>query len=248
MFLRSSSSLGAAAFVLLVASASAFAKEEPLTSPEPDSMGRVHFGPATGEGLGRVTVKAPASENIKVFLDGRYFGKAPITIHSVPKGDYIVEGHYKDGKQVSRPVSVTENEEAEVNLAAGKIETPGVATSQGTFSGEISPQRLLLTKVLIGATAASLVVGILFGVFEQLAEHDYNGTSDQTKRDDISNAGKRDATLANVGFALTGAFAVATVIAGYPLVVKPNAEKSTTISFAPVVGPQMSGGVAALRF
>jgi hypothetical protein len=239
--------------VLLCASA-ALAKDKPkeeaLTSPEPDSMGRVHFGPATGEGLGRVTVRAPASANIKVFLDGRYFGRAPVTIHSVPKGDYIVEGHYPDDKQVSRPVSVAENEEAVVDLAAGKIETPGATQSQGVFSGDISPNRLLLTKVLIGVGAASLVFGIVFGILEQKAESDYNDAGTQPERDSITTTGKRDATLANVGFVLAGASLVGAAFAGYPRLVRSPAggEKGATVSFAPVAGPGMTGGMATLRF
>jgi hypothetical protein len=240
--------LGAAALVLLAAS-TAFAKDAPLTSPEPDSMGRVHFGPATGEGLGRVTVKAPASEGVKVFLDGRYFGRAPITIYSVPKGDYIVEGQYSDGKSVSRPVSVTENEEAAVDLGAGKIETPGGGAKTGVFVGEISPQRMQLTKIFLIAGGVSLVFGITFGILEMKDESDYNGTSDQAKRDDIASKGRRDATLANVGYILAGASLIGAVVAGYPLVIKPTQEKPTmAFTVLPVASRELTGGALAFRF
>src|SRR5438876_6559274 len=126
--LRPSSSAILAALALSLAAAPAWAKKgdaekgSGLTAPEPDTMGRVHFGPPGAEGIGRVTVQAPASENIQVFLEGRYFGHAPMTIYSVPKGDYIAEGHYADGTQVSRPVSVSATAEATVDPAQGKTE------------------------------------------------------------------------------------------------------------------------------
>ena len=64
------------------------------------------FASPNGEGLGRVTVNAPATQKVKVFLEGRYFGTAPITIYSVPKGDYIIEALPETGKQISKPVTV----------------------------------------------------------------------------------------------------------------------------------------------
>jgi hypothetical protein len=225
----------------------AYAKDAPLMSPEPDSMGRVHFGPPGGEGLGRVTVKAPPKDEVKVFLDGRYFGKAPITIHSVPKGDYIVEGHYPDGRQVTRPVSVSENEEETVELTAGKIETPG-AKQGSMFVGEISPERMLLTKGLIIGGAAALAFGITFGILDLKAESDYNNAKDQPSRDSITTSGKRDATLANVGFILAGACLIGAAFAGYPLLVKPTTEKPMALVVAPVAGGGVTGGAMMLRF
>src|SRR5262249_34444964 len=145
-------------------------------------------------------------------------------------------------------VSVAENEEATVDLAAGKIETPGGAPKEGVFAGEISPQRLTLTKAMVAATAVTLVFGITFGILELKSESDYNNAPDQPSRDSITNTGRRNATLANVGFIGAGVCAVVAAIAGYPMVVKPTGEKSTTVSFVPVVGPGMAGGVAALRF
>jgi hypothetical protein len=244
-----------AALVLLTASA-AFAKnkdkdsekgEPALTAPEPDSMGRVHFGPATGEGLGRVTVKAPASEGVRVFLDGRYFGRAPITIYSVPKGDYIVEGQFSDGKSQSRPVSVGENEEASVELNGAKPEGADVA-KQGMFSGEISPQRLLVTKVLLITGGAALVFGVTFGILEMRDESNYNAAKTQPERDNITTTGKRDAALANVGYIVAGASLIGAAIAGYPLVVKPTTEKPMALSIMPVAAPGLTGGALSLRF
>ena len=70
-------------------------------------------------------MKAAPEQKIKIFLEGRYFGTAPLTIYSVPKGDYIVEAVYSNGKQVSRPVSVGENEETAVDLGGAAALTRG---------------------------------------------------------------------------------------------------------------------------
>jgi len=212
-------------------------------------MGRVHFGPPGAEGIGRVTVNAPASDNIQVFLEGRYFGHAPMTIYSVPKGDYIVEGRFADGRQVSRPVSVSENEEATVDLSQGKIESPGGKPSGGMFGGEISPERLLATKILLGAAAASLVFGITFGILELKAESDWQNATTQMEQDSIADRGRRDATLANVGYVLTGACVIGAAVAGYPMLIKPSGEKSTmALMVAPVASPTLTGGTLVLRF
>ena len=80
----------------------------------------MHFASPNGEGLGRVVVTAPATDKVKVFLEGRLFGTAPLTIYSVPKGDYIVEAQYPNGKEVSKPVTVSENEETAVDLGGAK--------------------------------------------------------------------------------------------------------------------------------
>ena len=218
-------------------------------APEPDSQGRVNFGNPTLAGLGRVTVKSSTGQKIQVYLDGRYFGDAPITIYSVPKGDYIVEGTViADGKQLSRPVSVTENEEAMVDLNAGKVETP-VAAEPAFGHGEISPGRLRAAKILVVVSAASLVLGITFGVLEMGAENDYEkapGSSSQADLDSIENRGKRDEKgihdLLDLG-----------VIAGYPLFRKGNTETPQTTAFmmTPLLqtgAAGMTGGALTLRF
>jgi len=118
--------------------------------PEADAAGHVNYGNPQAEGLGRVTVKSKTGDKIQVYLEGRYFGDAPITIYSVPKGDYIVEGTIvSSGKQVSSPVSVMENEEATVELGAAKSAEPAATatSSGGAFSGAISPHPQLATKI-----------------------------------------------------------------------------------------------------
>ena len=124
----------------------------------------MHFGPSSGSDLGRVNVKAPASDNVRVFLEGRFFGTAPITIYSVPKGDYILEGTFPDGKTVSKPVSVLENDEAVIDLTGAHAALEAPSKGGGMFSNkEISESRMTAMKAFAIGGAAALVVGITFG-------------------------------------------------------------------------------------
>jgi hypothetical protein len=233
--------------------------------PEPDAAGHVNYGNPQAEGLGRVTVKSKTGDKVQVYLEGRYFGDAPITIYSVPKGDYIVEGTIiSSGKQVSSPVSVTENEEATVELGGGKIETPAVAAAGGgggggMFSGEISPQRLLVTKICLVAAGVGAVGAITFAILEQSAESDFEKTSplDLPSQDSIRSRGNRYALLTNLSLAFLGAGVVGAVVAGYPMVVKGSGEKaapaadvtSTPQAFlAPVITPGGAGAAFSMRF
>jgi len=204
-------------------------------------------------------VKSTSGDKIQVYLEGRYFGDAPVTIYSVPKGDYIVEGTViGSGKQLSRPVSVMENEEATVELGGEKLATPaggGGGGGGGFMQGEISPQRLRIAKICLIAGGVALVGGIVFAVLENSEENNYEKTSpnDRPTLDSISSSGKRDALLADLGFTLAGVAVVGAVIAGYPMFTKSNAEKapdaSTTTAFvAPILGHGTTGGSLAFRF
>jgi hypothetical protein len=222
--------------------------------PEADAAGHVNYGNPQAEGLGRVTVKSKTGDKVQIYLEGRYFGDAPITIYSVPKGDYIVEGTIvSSGKQVSSPVSVSENEEATVELGGGKIETPAAPTSGGFMGGDISPQRLRVAKILLVVGGVALVGGVVFAVLENGAENDYEKAplGNQANLDDISSRGRRDALIADLGFALAGAAIVGAGIAAWPMFSKSNAEKppeATTAFFAPMIGHGTTGGALSLRF
>jgi hypothetical protein len=228
--------------------------------PEADAAGHVNFGNPQAEGLGRVSVKSTSGDKIQVYLEGRYFGDAPITIYSVPKGDYIVEGTVVgSGKQLSRPVSVMENEEATVVLGGEKLATPaaggGGGGGGGFMQGEISPQRLSIAKICLIAGGVALVGGIVFAVLENSEENNFAKTAsnDRATQDSIASSGKRDALLADLGFALAGAAVVGAVFAGYPMFTKSNAEKapdaSTTTAFvAPIIGHGTTGGALSFRF
>jgi hypothetical protein len=227
-----------------------------LVPPTPDTFGRVHFGPSSGADLGRVSVKAPSSDNVRIFLEGRFFGTAPITIYSVPKGDYIIEGTYPDGKTVSKAISVLENDEAAIDLTGAHAALEAPKAGAGMFgSKDISESRMLAMKVFAIGGAAALAVGITFGILEMMKENDYkNAPANNAQLDSIASTGKNYALIANIGFALTFVGAVGAAVCAYPLFVKPNAEKKTTVvsSSSPVfvVVPTASGaaGSVAMRF
>jgi len=223
--------------------------------PEADANGHVNYGNPQAEGLGRVSVKSKSGDKVQVYLEGRYFGDAPITIYSVPKGDYIVEGTIiGSGKQVSSPVSVNENEEAAVELGGAKAATPvAVGGGGGFMGGEISPSRLRLAKIFLVAGGVALLGGVVFAVLENSAENDYEKAApgNQANLDSISSRGRRDASLADLGFALAGAAVVGAVIAGYPMFFKSSPETTeapATAFVAPVLGRGTAGGALTLRF
>lgn len=227
-------------------------------APKTDSLGHVHFSSPNGEGLGRVVVNAPATERVKVFLEGRLFGTAPVTIYSVPKGDYIVEASYPSGKQVSKPVTVSENEESTVDLNGPKAAKEG-GEGGGSFSmGDMTPGRKnLMYGFLIGA-AVGVVVGTTFGILDLQAENDYQKTppSDQAALDSIQQRGQRDAKIADVGWVLTAVGLVGAGVCALPLIFG-GSEKSTSGAPAgtpaafllmPVASPGMTGGAFSMRF
>jgi hypothetical protein len=227
-----------------------------LVPPPPDTFGRVHFGPSSAPDLGRVSVKAPSSDNVKIFLEGRFFGTAPLTIYSVPKGDYIVEGTYPDGKTVSKAVSVLENDEAVADLTGAHAAVEANKKSSSMFSNkDISEDRLFAMKAFAIGGGVALVAGITFGVLEMMKESDYkNSTGTQAQLDSLTSTGKTYALLANVGYALAFVGAVGAAVCAYPIFVKPSAEKKTVAMATTrpvfVVVPSNGGasGSMALRF
>lgn len=237
------------------ASTEAAPADPKLVPPTPDTFGRVHFGPSSGADLGRVNVKAPAGDNVRVFLEGRFFGTAPITIYSVPKGDYILEGTFPDGKTVSKPVSVLENDEAVIDLTGARAALEAPAKGGGMFSGkEMSDTRMTAMKAFAIGGAVALVAGITFGLLEKSKESDYkNAPNNQTQLDGIASSGKNYALYANIGFALTFVGAIGAAVCAYPMFVKPTAERPKTVALSQptfVVVPTQSGaaGSVALRF
>lgn len=222
-------------------------------APKTDNLGHIHFATPGTEGVGRVAVKAAPNQQIKVFLEGRYFGLAPITIYSVPKGDYILEAVHADGKQVARPVSVGENEEVAVDLRDIKPREGG--REGGLLNAEMTSRRMHWTVAFLAVTAVGVAGAVTFGILELKDESDYNNVAatdphyDQ-RRTDISNRGNRDALLTNVGIGVAAAGLIGAVIAGYPLVFKSSAseKKMAAVMVTPTVAPTGAGGVLTLRF
>src|SRR5450631_2788193 len=215
-----------------------------------DSLGHVHFASPNGEGLGRVVIAAPATDKVKVFLEGRLFGTAPLTIYSVPKGDYIVEAQYPNGKEVSKPVTVSENEETTVDL--------GGAKNGSVFSsGEMTSGRKNLMYGFLAGAVVGIAVGTTFGILDIQAENDYKNTpaGSQSQLDAIQQRGQRDAKIADVGWVLTAVGLVGAGICALPLILggsekAPAAPSGTPQAFmlTPVAGPGMTGGAFSMRF
>ena len=214
-------------------------------APKTDSLGHVHFGSPNAEGVGRVAVKAPPESKIKIFLEGRYFGTAPLTIYSVPKGDYIVEAVYANGKQLSRPVSVGENEETAVDLGGAQALR---ASGPGMFEADMTPTRMTVTKVGLVVAAVGAVAAIGCGIMVLKTESDYEKAISQTEKDDLEQSGNRWALFTNVGLGLVAGGLLVAGIAGYPLVLKPSEKKTTAFMIAPTFTPQGGGGALTVRF
>jgi len=217
-------------------------------APKTDSLGHVHFASPNAEGLGRVAVKAAPESKIKIFLEGRYFGTAPLTIYSVPKGDYIVEAVYSNGKQVSRPVSVGENEETAVDL--GGAAALKAASGPGMFDTEMTEGRMTITKVALIGAGVGVVATLVFGILELKAESDYDKEiPGSAASDDIAKKGRLYATLTNVGIVLAAVGLVTAGIAGYPLVLGHSEKpKTTAFQFTPTASPNGGGGTFTVRF
>jgi hypothetical protein len=227
-------------------------------APKTDSLGHVHFASPNGEGLGRVMVTAPATDKVKVFLEGRLFGTAPLTIYSVPKGDYIVEAQYPNGKEVSKPVTVSENEETAVDLGGAKTakaDGGGGNDSGSVFgSGEMTPGRKNLMYGFLAGAVVGVAVGTTFGILDIQAENDYKNATTQADKDAIQERGQRDAKIADVGWVLTAVGLVGAGICALPLILggseKAPAPSGTPQAFMlmPVASPTMTGGAFSMRF
>ena len=214
--------------------------------PKTDSLGHVHYGSPNAEGVGRVAVKAAPEEKIKVFLEGRYFGTAPITIYSVPKGDYILEATYPSGKQVSKPISVGDNEEVPIDLGTA-ASLPSNAAGSDMFNAEMTPTRMHLTEGSLVVAGLGVIAAVTFGILEMKAENDYNHAVLGQERDDIAKRGKNYALATNIGLVAIGVGVLGAGIFGYPLLLS-SGEKKTALVLTPAVGPGLTGGVATLRF
>ena len=216
-------------------------------APKTDSLGHVHFGSPNAEGLGRVAVKAAPESKIKIFLEGRYFGTAPLTIYSVPKGDYIVEAAYPNGKQISKPVSVGENEETAIDLL-GPAAASGGASGPGMVDAEMTPGRMTITKVALVVAAVGVVAAVTFGILELKTESDYEKAIGQTQKDDLENKGNRYALLTNLGIVTAAVGLVGAGIAGYPLVLRPSEKSKTAFIFTPSATAAGGGAAMTVRF
>lgn len=193
---------------------------EETPGPEADAQGNVNFM-GNKAGHGKITVKAPAKEKAKIYLEGRYFGVAPRTINKIPPGDYILEINYPNGKSITKPVSVAGDEEAVVELGgAAEIAAPAAKP----MAPEKIEKRLGLAKTIgIGAIGLA-VVGASLGIWEYTVQKDYDekarastGTTAQRQElDDLAKKGDTLALAANVCFVGAAVGLIAAGVIGYP--------------------------------
>jgi hypothetical protein len=165
-----------------------------------------------------------------VSFDGRGFGVTPLTICDVPKGDYVVEATGPDGKVVSRPVTIDENTEAVVELAAGVITTALPGAASGAWE---PPSRLLrASKIALGVSAGALVVGAVFGVLELKNHSDYESAPpNQATWDALARTGQRDALVANLSFLACGTSLIASGLLALPTFLKSEHAEPTATAF-----------------
>jgi hypothetical protein len=214
-------------------------------APAEDAQGNVSFV-GNKSGNGRITVRAPKKEKAKVYLEGRYFGIAPKTIKKIPPGDYIIEVTYPNGNRVTKPVSVSGDEEAVVELGGA---SDVAAPTEKPMAPETVEKRLGIAKVVgIGAIGLA-VVGAGLGVWEYTVQQDYNKVTGQDtgaiqKRRDLADKGDKLALAANVCFLGAAAGLVTAGIIGYPAW---KAKKARGESGSPESTPAMSFMVAPNR-
>jgi hypothetical protein len=195
-------------------------------APKPDKEGNINFGGAKGA-KGRITVKAPEADKVKIYLEGRYFGAAPRTIHKVPAGDYIIELILPGGKRVARPVSVSSDEEALVEVAGA--DAAAEEKKEAPMTEEQMIKRWKWAKITGIAGASTLVLGGILGIWGGIVvQGQYDDhlrkvvppeglTAWQEERDDLERRGNILVNTANVCFVLGGVGIAAAVWLGYPV-------------------------------
>jgi hypothetical protein len=188
----------------------------PAPAPAPPTPGTEAPGPKpldqAGARTGSLTVKG---DKMEIVFNGHSVGAAPVTIGGIPRGDYIVEGTMPDGRKVTRPVTIEDNREFEVDLgmflaAQATAEQPG---------DNDHPRLRKASKILLGASAGALVVGLVFGALELKTHGEYESApANQATLDSLSRTGKREALIANLGFAACGATLLAAGLTALPII------------------------------
>ena len=80
---------------------------------------------------------------------------------------------YPNGKQVSRPVSVGENEETAVDLGGAAALSGGGERAGDVRRRDDARPRLTVTKVALVVAAVGIVAAVTFGILELKTESDY---------------------------------------------------------------------------
>lgn len=239
--------------------------EEASDGPKADAQGNVAFQ-GSRSGKGKITVQAPAKEKVKVYLEGRYFGLAPRTINKIPPGDYIVEIVFPNGKSLSKPVSVSGEEEALVQVGAGDA-APATPVEKPMTEAQATNRWNVAKAIGIGS-AGALVVGLGLGYWKIRVQKEYNdeiavvpnGNAEVNARaaklQSLENKGSTLALTANVLYIAGAVGLVTAVVIGYPAYKARHAEQKslspegnpTNLSFMLAPTPDGAMGGMSLRF
>jgi hypothetical protein len=229
--------------------------------PKADAEGNVNFA-GTHVGKGKITVRAPAKEKVKVYLEGRYFGVAPRTITKIPSGDYIVEVVFPNGKSVTKPVSVSGDEEAIVQL--GAADAAPTVPAEKPMAAETAEKRWTIAEWIGIGSGAAVLVGLGLGIWEHSVQSDYNnlvgmpldpndpnGTNRANSLKSLSDKGNHLALAANLCYVAAGLGLITAVVIGYPAYKARKAERKpaspeTNLSFLFVPGRSLENSTAGL--
>jgi hypothetical protein len=231
--------------------------------PKADAEGNVNFAGAR-VGKGKITVRAAAKEKVKVYLEGRYFGMAPRTITKIPPGDYVVEVVFPNGKSVTKPVSVSGDEESIVQLGAADA-APTVAAEK-PMAPELAERRWDMAKMIGIGAGVAVLVGLSLGIWEHSVQGDYNNklkmppanqapAAEQTAYvnalKSLSDKGDHLALGANICYVAGALGLITAVVIGYPAYKARKAERKpaspeTNVSFLFAPGPTLGSGSAGL--
>ena len=238
---------------------------EAADGPKADAQGNVSFQ-GTRSGKGKITVQAPVKEKVKVYLEGRYFGLAPRTINKIPPGDYIVEIVFPNGKSLSKPVSVSGEEEALVQV--GAADAAPTAPVEKPMTTDQATKRWNVAKAIGIGSAGALVVGLGLGYWKIRVQKEYNdeiavvpnGNAEVNARaaklQSLENKGSTLALTANILYIAGAVGLVTAVVVGYPAYKALHAEQKslspegtpTNLSFMVAPTPSGAMGGLSLRF
>lgn len=210
--------------------------EEEEAAPSSDEKGNVKFA-GSRAGKGKITVKAPVKDKAKVYLEGRYFGVAPRTINGIPPGDYIIEVTYPDGKSVTKPVSVSGDEEALVELGA---EAETVVPVEKPMAAEQAQKRWKVAQIIGISSLVVGAAGLGLGAWMLSVQSDYDKTPNdgsataRARLDNLSSKGDKLAMAADICFVVAAVGVIGAGIIGYPAYKARKAERrSETTPDAP---------------
>jgi hypothetical protein len=170
---------------------------------------------------------------------------------------------FPNGKSLSKPVSVSGEEEAVVTV--GAADAAPTAPVDKPMSADQAQKRWDLAKLVgIGAVGA-VAVGLGFGIWEYTVQKDHDNVvhspvpdgndaiaARQAKIRSLENKGDKLALAANILYVVGGVALVTAVFIGYPaykarhLEQKSTSPEGTNMSFMILPNPMLNGGTAGM--